>query len=88
LRSGECELYDLEDDPAEIYDLANKKKEKMAEMIGLWEQYENDAGILLSPDIPRFLQIDCVLESCHCSSHIKFVVIIFSFQVVRFVCVG
>jgi arylsulfatase len=55
LGTGEWELYDLDNDPGEIHDLASKEKDKMAEMIGLWEQYENDAGVLLSPDIPRFL---------------------------------
>ena len=54
LGKGEWELFNLADDPGEIYDLAQTHKDKMDEMVGLWEQYENEAGVLLSPDIPRF----------------------------------
>ena len=54
LGKGEWELFDLDKDPGEIHDLARDEKHKLEEMIGLWEQYENDAGVLLSPDIPRF----------------------------------
>jgi len=55
LGKGEWELYDLENDPGEIYDLSHKEKDKLAWMIGLWEQYENEAGVILDADIPRFL---------------------------------
>lgn len=54
LGTGKWELFDLEKDPGEIYNLADQEKAKLEEMIGLWEQYENEAGVLLSPDIPRF----------------------------------
>jgi len=51
---GKWELFDLDKDPGEIYNLADQEKEKLEEMVELWEQYENEAGVLLSPDIPRF----------------------------------
>jgi len=54
LGTGQWELFDLDKDPGEIYNLAETEKDKLEEMIELWEQYENDAGVLLSPDIPRF----------------------------------
>ena len=54
LGTGKWELFDLDKDPGEIYSLADQEQEKLDEMIGLWEQYENEAGVLLSPDIPRF----------------------------------
>lgn len=54
LGTGEWELFNLDKDPGEIHNLATKEKDKLEEMIGLWEQYENDAGVILSPDIPRF----------------------------------
>jgi arylsulfatase A-like enzyme len=54
LGRGEWELFDLERDPGEIHDLSKQEKDKLEEMIGLWEKYENEAGVILSPDIPRF----------------------------------
>jgi arylsulfatase A-like enzyme len=55
LGTGQWELFDLDRDPGEIYNLSEKEKPKLEEMIGLWEQYENEAGVILSPDIPRFI---------------------------------
>jgi len=55
LRKREWELYDLENDRGEIYDLSQKEKDKLAWMIGLGEQYKNEAGVILDADIPRFL---------------------------------
>ena len=54
LGKGEWELFDLERDPGEIYDLSLSEKDKLEEMIGLWEKYENEAGVIVSSDIPRF----------------------------------
>jgi len=33
------ELYDLDQDPGELFDLADSKPEKLKELIGDWEKY-------------------------------------------------
>jgi arylsulfatase len=43
---GEWELFNLKDDPAEMYDLAGEYPDKLAEMIALWEGYREDNGVL------------------------------------------
>jgi len=44
--SGEWELYNLKKDPAEMNDLGKEDPKRLAEMIGLWEQYRKDNGVL------------------------------------------
>jgi len=44
--SGEWELYNLKEDPAEINDLSSEHPEKVEEMVALWEQYKEDNTVL------------------------------------------
>jgi arylsulfatase len=44
--SGEWELYNLKEDPAEINDLSSEHPEKVEEMVALWEQYKEDNSVL------------------------------------------
>lgn len=47
--SGEPELYNLAQDPGESENLAGKEPQVMKKMLGLWEQYRSDNGVIL-PD--------------------------------------
>jgi arylsulfatase len=47
--SGEAELYDLANDPGESINLAEKEPEVMKQMLGLWDEYQRDNGVIL-PD--------------------------------------
>lgn len=40
------QLFNLADDPNEQVDLGTELPDKLAEMIGLWEQYEEDNGVI------------------------------------------
>jgi len=44
--SGEWELYNLKDDPAETNDLSSEYPQKLEEMVALWEQYREDNTVL------------------------------------------
>ena len=44
--TGEWELFNLEQDPAEIDDLSKQHPDKLKEMVVLWEQYKKDNGVL------------------------------------------
>ena len=44
--SGEWELYDLAEDPAEMHDLSSEYPEKVDEMVKRWEQYKEDNIVL------------------------------------------
>jgi len=44
--SGEWELYDLAEDPAEMNDLSSKYPEKVEEMVRKWDQYKEDNMVL------------------------------------------
>ena len=41
------ELFDLENDPAESRDLAADRPDKLAELLGAWEDYVADNGVIL-----------------------------------------
>ncbi len=41
------QLYNLADDPAEARDLADQFPDKLAEMIGYWEDYRRENGVIL-----------------------------------------
>jgi len=43
---GEWELFDLKQDPAEMNDLSEQHPDRLEEMIGRWEQYKKDNGVL------------------------------------------
>jgi len=44
--SGEWELYNLKNDPAEMKDLGGENPERLEQMIALWEQYKSDNEVL------------------------------------------
>jgi arylsulfatase len=44
--SGEWELYNLKENPAETVDLSSEYPQKLEEMIALWEQYQKDNTVL------------------------------------------
>jgi arylsulfatase A-like enzyme len=44
--SGEWELYNLKDDPAELNDLSDEHPKKVEDMVALWEQYRDDNAVL------------------------------------------
>lgn len=43
---GEWELFDLKQDPAEMNDMSEQRPDRLEEMIGRWEQYKKDNGVL------------------------------------------
>jgi arylsulfatase len=43
------QLYDLSKDPAELNDLSKKRPKLRKEMIGIWNQYSKDVGVVLPP---------------------------------------
>ena len=52
--SGEWELYNLAEDPAEINDLSSKYPERVGEMVKKWGQYKEDNTVLdVSLDLSR-----------------------------------
>jgi arylsulfatase len=52
--TGEWELHDLSEDPAELNDLSATYPDRLNEMIALWEQYKTDNGVLeISAEIPE-----------------------------------
>ena len=52
--SGEWELYNLAEDPAEINDLSGEYPDKVGEMVKKWEQYKEDNTVLdVSLDLSR-----------------------------------
>ena len=46
---GTWQLYDLSADPGEIDDLAAARPEKLAELLGLWDRYVEENGVILDP---------------------------------------
>ena len=46
---GAWQLYDLSADPGEIDDLAASRPDKLAELLGLWDQYVEENGVILDP---------------------------------------
>ena len=45
--AGRWQLYNLQDDPQEVTDLAEQYPEKLTEMIDLWEEYAARGGLIL-----------------------------------------
>jgi arylsulfatase len=43
---GDWELFNLKQDPAELRDLSKQYPGRCKDMIGLWEQYKRDNGVL------------------------------------------
>lgn len=46
IRTGQWQLYNLAEDPAERYDLSLERPQKRDEMIALWEAYARDNGVI------------------------------------------
>ena len=44
--SGDWQLYNLIEDPGELTDLGDQQPERLAKMIGRWEQYKQENGVL------------------------------------------
>ena len=44
--TGEWELFNLEQDPAELEDLSNQYPDRLKELVAQWEQYKEDNGVL------------------------------------------
>jgi arylsulfatase len=44
--TGEWELYNLKEDPAEVNDLSGEHPQRVEEMVALWEQYKEDNTVL------------------------------------------
>ena len=49
IKSDTWQLYNLEDDPAELNDLSKENPDKLAEMIEYWDQYVVETGLVI-PD--------------------------------------
>ena len=43
---GDWELFNIKDDPAELKDLSSENPQKLKELVGQWEQYKKDNGVL------------------------------------------
>jgi arylsulfatase len=55
--SGEWELYNLEDDPAEMNNLGVRHPERLEQMVAMWEQYKTDNEVLdISLDLAEKVQ--------------------------------
>lgn len=50
--SGDWQLFNLKDDPAELRDLARAKPGKRKALIALWDQYARTNGVILTGDGP------------------------------------
>ncbi len=50
--TGDWELFDLGKDPAERHDLAAKRPEKLAAILGLWEEYVVANNVILPSRSP------------------------------------
>jgi arylsulfatase len=44
--TGEWELFELKEDPAEMNDLSGMRPDRLKNMIERWEQYRKDNGVL------------------------------------------
>ena len=44
--TGDWELFHLSNDPAELHDLSAEQPDRLKEMVALWNQYQNDNGVL------------------------------------------
>ena len=44
--TGEWELFNIKDDPAELTDLSKKNPQELKELVAQWEQYKKDNGVL------------------------------------------
>ena len=47
--TGDWELFNLRDDPAEDKDLSSEKPEKLSELVSAWEEYSENVGVVYDP---------------------------------------
>ncbi|KAL4901582.1 hypothetical protein BDW74DRAFT_159749 [Aspergillus multicolor] len=51
------QLYNIIDDPGEIHDLSEQHPERLKKLLGLWDQYVLETGVIpLNPDLGKFLE--------------------------------
>lgn len=51
------QLYNLAQDPGEIHDLADSEPDRMKELLGLWDQYVLETGVIpLNPALGQWMQ--------------------------------
>ena len=50
--SGKWQLFNLQKDPSELHDLAQKEPTRLKSMIDLWKQYAKENGVILTGDGP------------------------------------
>ena len=43
---GDWELFNIKEDPAELTDLSNENPQKLKELVGQWERYKEENGVL------------------------------------------
>jgi arylsulfatase len=43
---GEWELFNIKDDPSELKDLSTENPQKLKELVGQWERYKEENGVL------------------------------------------
>jgi arylsulfatase A-like enzyme len=56
--NDDWQLYDLSKDPAELNDLSQELPKLREEMIGIWNQYSEDVGVVLPPGGAMRMDID------------------------------
>ena len=44
--TGDWELFNIKEDPAELKDLSKKYPQKLKELVEQWEQYRKENGVL------------------------------------------
>ena len=49
LGTGDWELFNLKEDPAELNDLSTEKPQKLKELVDQWKQYQQENGVLDTP---------------------------------------
>jgi arylsulfatase len=47
---GDWELFNIKDDPAELRDLSAENPQKLEELVGQWERYKEENGVLASDE--------------------------------------
>ena len=47
--TGDWELFNLRQDPAEGHDLSSEKPAKLSELVLAWEEYSENVGVVYDP---------------------------------------
>jgi arylsulfatase len=48
------QLFDLKNDPSELYDVSQENPDKMQEMLQAWEAYANENGVIIPENVMGF----------------------------------